>query len=103
MPTPAPTARTFHSVQILRAVAATMVVALHACIQAGRFGGAAFPLGNAGVDVFFPISGFVMVVSTANRQASARTAARFALARFLRIAPIYWLLTLAKAGAATYG
>jgi exopolysaccharide production protein ExoZ len=97
--TPKSTPTTIQSVQVLRAIAAIMVVALHACNQAAPFGAQAFPLGNAGVDIFFPISGFVMVVSTHDRQASAATAGRFALARILRIAPIYWLLTLVKAAA----
>ena len=59
-----------------------------------------FPLGNAGVDIFFSISGFVMVVSTEGRVASVAASVRFALARVTRIAPIYYLLTLAKAGTA---
>jgi exopolysaccharide production protein ExoZ len=101
MPSAAPTQKTYHSIQMLRAVAAIMVVALHACIQAQPFGGRAFPLGNAGVDIFFPISGFVMVVSTQRRTASWRTAARFGMARILRIAPIYWLITLVKIGLVT--
>ncbi|HET9159111.1 MAG TPA: acyltransferase [Caulobacteraceae bacterium] len=81
---------------MLRAIAALMVVALHACIQAGPFGGRPFPLGNAGVDIFFPISGFVMVVSTEGRAASFGAAGRFALARILRIVPIYWLVSAVK-------
>jgi peptidoglycan/LPS O-acetylase OafA/YrhL len=93
--------QTFVSVQILRAVAAILVVALHATLQAIPFGGGqGFLLGNAGVDIFFPISGFVMVVSTAGRNAGPTGAGGFALARILRIVPIYWLLTLAKAAAA---
>jgi exopolysaccharide production protein ExoZ len=79
-----------------------MVVGLHATLQVTPWGGEwlYFYLGNAGVDIFFPISGFVMVVSTQGRVASAATSTRFALARVIRIAPIYYLLTLAKAGAA---
>jgi exopolysaccharide production protein ExoZ len=93
--------KTYFSVQILRAVAALMVVGLHATLQAQYFGGAwFFGLGNAGVDIFFPISGFVMVVSTKGRVASAANSARFAMARLMRIAPIYYLFTLAKAAAA---
>jgi exopolysaccharide production protein ExoZ len=97
-----PAPKTYVSVQILRAVAASMVVGLHASMQAAPYGGALFGLGNAGVDIFFPISGFVMVVSTEGRIASAATSARFALARLMRIAPIYHLLTLAKAGVAFF-
>jgi exopolysaccharide production protein ExoZ len=56
--------KTYFSVQILRAVAALMVVGLHATLQAQYFGGAwFFGLGNAGVDIFFPVSGFVMLLT----------------------------------------
>lgn len=94
-----PAATTLVGVQMLRAMAALMVVALHASLQVGPFGGdhLNFRTGNAGVDVFFPISGFVMVLSTAGRPASASTAGRFVVNRIVRIVPIYWLLTFAKA------
>lgn len=47
--------------------------------------------GAAGVDVFFVISGFIMVHT--NRDLS-RSAAQFWLDRIIRIVPLYWLLTL---------
>ncbi|MET0519910.1 MAG: acyltransferase, partial [Burkholderiaceae bacterium] len=48
--------------------------------------------GSHGVDLFFVISGFIMVYTTYGR---ATEPGRFLLRRFLRIAPLYWLVTLA--------
>ena len=50
-----------------------------------------FTMGLAGVDVFFVISGFVMFVST---ERPGVTPAKFWTARFVRIAPLYYLYTL---------
>lgn len=60
------------AIQCLRAVAALMVVCLHATIFAfanGQADAAAFySMGNAGVDLFFVISGAVMWLSTCSRE-----------------------------------
>jgi exopolysaccharide production protein ExoZ len=82
----------FGSVQYLRAVAAFMVLLYHAL---GRFHfiqeGAVRPHWlSAGVDIFFVISGFVMVVSTDRRKPSGP---RFFKERVARIVPLYWLVT----------
>lgn len=53
--------------------------------------------GGSGVDLFFVISGFIMVHTT---KAKPPTPAQFLVARFARIAPIYWLITLATFSAA---
>ena len=53
--------------------------------------------GGAGVDVFFVISGFIMVALTARENVSPP---RFLARRLLRVAPLYWLATL---GALIYG
>lgn len=88
--------RQFLGVQYLRAVAAFMVAYLHLAIQipayTGQFErslGGNLNLGN-GVDIFFVISGFIMMVST---RASMRPAAFFAR-RVIRIVPLYWSITL---------
>jgi len=52
--------------------------------------GLTVPILNAGVDLFFVISGFVMVHSTRNRQHAPRT---FLIQRFTRIVPFYWAMT----------
>jgi exopolysaccharide production protein ExoZ len=81
----------FTSVQVLRGLAALMVVFYHLPAPLG----AASPFLNAGVDIFFVISGFVMVASTQN---APRDAGMFLLQRFIRIVPLYWILTFVMAG-----
>lgn len=51
--------------------------------------------GIVGVDLFFVISGFIMVVSTHGRPVSA---GEFIRRRLIRVAPMYWLLTLLMVG-----
>jgi len=84
----------FISIQILRGIAAMMVVFVH--LSESSFAQAAgitsgFSLGHAGVDVFFVISGFVMFVSTDGRDMAPGT---FWKARAIRIIPLYYLATL---------
>jgi exopolysaccharide production protein ExoZ len=81
------------SIQYLRAWAALMVVFHHARDQFADFP-APFhtSAGQAGVDLFFVISGFVMVFVTSTRERSPR---QFLESRATRIVPIYWFYTLA--------
>jgi exopolysaccharide production protein ExoZ len=80
------------SIQYLRACAALMVVFHHARDQFTDFP-APFrtSAGQAGVDLFFVISGFVMVFVTSTRERSPR---QFLASRATRIVPIYWFYTL---------
>ena len=72
---------TLHSVQMLRAVAAMLVVLFHL-----KWSGN----GYTGVDLFFVISGFIMgTVGTSDRPST------FLLKRVIRIVPLYWLVTFA--------
>lgn len=48
------------------------------------------PIGQAGVDLFFVISGFIMVVTT---WSSPISPGGFMLRRMIRIAPTYWIYT----------
>ncbi len=78
------------NLQALRALAAMMVVFVHlqpllATISLPEFG-------RAGVDLFFVISGFVMVHTT---RTAPPTAFDFARNRVARIVPIYWVMTFA--------
>lgn len=88
-----------HSLQSLRAVAALLVLAAHASQIDSRFFSAPVSsgqwiLGFAGVDLFFVISGFVMVYITHNKpRGDAHFIGRFAYARFTRIYPVYWFFT----------
>ncbi|MFZ5668105.1 MAG: acyltransferase family protein [Pseudomonadota bacterium] len=84
--------RLWLSVQHLRAFAALAVVLFHV-LQWARI---PFETGQAGVDVFFVISGFVMWTTTAGRPARP---GRFLVRRLIRVAPLYWLVTLALAAA----
>ncbi len=89
-------------IQYLRAVAALMVVWVHALYiipgAAQQFNAPNF--GGAGVDLFFVISGFIMVVTTAEKEL---TPAEFFCRRIVRIVPLYWLATLAMIPGAAYG
>ncbi len=83
--------------QVLRAVAALMVVMHHARLSVPGSGG--WPsFGAAGVDIFFVISGFVMAYTTAERAGEMgerlRAAGTFLRKRALRIVPLYWLALL---------
>ena len=51
------------------------------------------PVGGAGVDVFFVISGFIMMFACRD----GMPAAEFLRARFVRIVPFYWLMILVSA------
>ncbi|WP_193227710.1 acyltransferase family protein [Aureimonas psammosilenae] len=89
------------NVQYLRGIAAMMVVLFHVGDGTGRLGpGAVLPSfgwGQAGVDIFFAISGFI--IWTATREGNGGPA-DFVLKRLIRVAPLYWLLTVLLAGVA---
>src|SRR3546814_7431423 len=53
-------------------------------------------VGAAGVDVFFPISGFVMLISTRTLLGRPGAWRAFVRRRAIRIVPLYWLATTAK-------
>lgn len=98
---PARSAGRFDTIQVLRGVAALLVVIDH-CGQyvfgdlkiAGIDLDATLDdIGILGVQIFFVISGFIMVVTNAERFGSTRSAAAFFLRRLYRIAPLYYLAT----------
>jgi peptidoglycan/LPS O-acetylase OafA/YrhL len=88
------------ALQLLRAVAATGVVIshvrydfLHHLSLTEQLPGF-LDLGNAGVDLFFVISGFVMVYSSESLFGRDRAAVTFLMRRIARIVPLYWLMTV---------
>jgi len=89
------------SIQVLRAVAALGVLTLHAATEKITFLGGEpgpfrnFLLGAAGVDLFFVISGFVMVYSSESLFGRGDGPRKFLLRRIARIAPLYWAVTAA--------
>lgn len=87
---------TLHSVQALRAIAAAAVVCYHVLYMLAHSAGYAFEpsgLGAAGVDLFFVISGFVMVYTNYTSFQAPGAPQSFLRRRILRIVPIYWLYT----------
>ena len=91
--------RRLGNVEILRFISAAMIVALHVEILFAPYLNLSAATSaflemrlSAGVDIFFVISGFVIAM---NIQRSETTPARFIKARFARIIPSYWLLSLA--------
>lgn len=79
-------APTLYTVQALRFIAAMAVACVHIPI---------IKQGHWGVDLFFVISGFIMMYATAAGSPA------FFLKRIIRVAPIYWLCTLAVFAIAT--
>ena len=91
------------SIQILRAVAAGTVLLGHCFHEAGYiaehtgrepFTATVYLDWRFGVDIFFVISGFIMIYTTADRFGAPGAGKVFLTRRFLRIAPLYWLMTL---------
>jgi exopolysaccharide production protein ExoZ len=85
------TPRRLTAIQSLRAIAALMVVFHHVQDQSPGFKAVwDTQVGQAGVDLFFVISGFVMVYVTGERERSPR---QFIAMRAARIIPVYWFYT----------
>ncbi|MFC6048351.1 acyltransferase family protein, partial [Methylobacterium hispanicum] len=88
-----------HGIQVLRGAAALMVVLHHlrhelAALGLGADALAQLPLW-AGVDVFFAISGFIIVHATGPAYEGPGGRRRFLAHRVARVVPLYWLVTLA--------
>jgi len=83
-------------VQVLRGFAAAMVVCHHyvasQIIRDAEVGRWMQDFGGSGVDIFFVISGFIMMM-TQSDPARPLSVKGFLLRRFLRIVPLYWALT----------
>lgn len=86
----------FPGIQILRGVAALLVVVCHTFLQLiisfgqSKTVGEIVTFGAAGVDIFFVISGFVITNGVFGQQPVQRD--RFIVNRLLRIYPIYWIV-----------
>ena len=83
--------RKLPTIQALRGIAAAMIVVLHACHEAG-LAKPGFPL-KMGVDLFFVISGFIMVYTSRALFARAGAWREFVTRRLVRIVPVYWFYT----------
>lgn len=86
----------WRSIQALRGVAVLGVVAYHALAIERKYAGGdrllpdVFRFGQTGVDLFFVISGFVMVTVTQGRFGNLSELRRFVWSRVTRIYPTYW-------------
>lgn len=90
----------FEAVQVLRALAAGLVVFSHGIVNwaekgAGNPGAIPnFPhMGDFGVKLFFCISGFIIVHTARHMPAGMDSAGTFLRRRLIRIVPLYWLIT----------
>jgi peptidoglycan/LPS O-acetylase OafA/YrhL len=86
-------------IQLLRGVAAVLVVLAHArssLLDTPAIGLADALLvpGALGVDLFFIISGFIMCYTSAGNDGSGREVLRFVVRRFARVWPVYAAVTL---------
>ncbi|WP_295449170.1 acyltransferase [uncultured Thiodictyon sp.] len=89
------------SIQALRGLAALLVVMLHSELELTVPGLPVFDWvtehvvqrGNAGVDIFFVISGFIIAWIAVLGRAAPEGPLEFAVRRFFRVAPVYWLLS----------
>jgi len=91
----------YTGIQSLRVIAALLVVVLHSMFYTKeRLGLGHYDLswevGAAGVDLFFIISGFVMLYSSQKLLTRPDGWKIFAFRRIIRIVPLYWLATSLK-------
>lgn len=88
----------FEGVQALRFAAALLVVITHSTFYAHERLDESFFVwkgGSAGVDIFFIISGFVMMITAEPFQTTGGWK-YFAMRRLVRIVPMYWIATTLK-------
>jgi peptidoglycan/LPS O-acetylase OafA/YrhL len=93
--------RSYAGLQLLRFVAALMVVITHATFYVSTRIDDELEIwsaGTQGVPIFFVISGFVMALTSRPLMNLDAGAKRFVLSRIIRIVPLYWGLNFLKIG-----
>ena len=81
----------FESLQYVRGLAAIAVVIFHILTQLISLGFDTFAWGSEGVDLFFVLSGFLMMVLPTHDHIRP---IEFFKRRLIRVVPLYWILTL---------
>lgn len=86
--------------QSLRGAAALLVVLCHSYYflqgtDQDKLAQSLLLPGAMGVDIFFLISGFIMVITTKNDEGTLRSSSQFLLKRFVRVWPTYAIATFA--------
>lgn len=98
-------------IQILRGIAATLVVLHHSLEESLAVSPHILPnwaisFGASGVDIFFVISGFIIYSVTYGQESrTQQSAISFLIKRFIRIFPLYWIclfVTLALWGSGVF-
>jgi peptidoglycan/LPS O-acetylase OafA/YrhL len=91
----------FHTLQILRGIAASIVVVDHAYLRQlewstvpGTYSTLAQFSGTLAVAVFFVISGYIMIAKSGQQFGQTGAASDFLMKRIIRIVPLYWTATL---------
>ena len=90
----------FDAVQVLRALAAALVVFQHALMNWAHKAVAPGPMpsfpdmGDYGVKLFFCISGFIIVHTAASMPPGWESSKTFWRRRIRRIVPLYWIVTV---------
>ena len=88
------------NIQALRGLAVLLVIAVHLADYEEKFGQGYtilpkwFAMGSSGVDIFFVISGFVMVSITRGKFRKTGSIRQFIYHRLTRIYPTYWFYSL---------
>ena len=94
-----PTAhKTYRLIQVLRVIAAEFVVVRHATglLHGRSAANHTWMNGGAGVDIFFVVTGFVMITSSNPLLSTTHPARTFFARRLERLVPMYWIATTAK-------
>jgi exopolysaccharide production protein ExoZ len=94
---------TLAGIQMMRGIAALLVVLRHSWLAAEQFSGQPFgaiqrqfiDMGAAGVDLFFVVSGFIMVHVAGDKFGLKGAGRDFLFRRIIRIAPLYWIISTA--------
>src|SRR5687767_14993664 len=73
----------------VRAVACLLVIMAHLPLPGGLT-----LVGSMGVGIFFVLSGFLMGYLYGESDWNTQSVVKYSIARFSRIAPIYWLVIL---------
>lgn len=94
------TPRNLTGITSLRGLAATLVLVIHSFLFLGysQPHSKNFELTNIGVDIFFVLSGFIMALAHWDDfGVGAKSVSTFIKKRFIRIYPMYFLMTLLTA------
>lgn len=93
----------FDNLQVLRGVAALLIVGFHVAEWEERYG-VKTPIvhglrwyGGLGIDLFFALSGFIITHAHYSQLGQPRAATRYLARRLWRIFPTYWVMMLAAA------